>query len=369
MRRFTIGLMIMLLLGVVPVFADTDEADFDDEDRVLSIEGLSITLPEGWVGEADEFFGEIALATSEEALSIIDGEDLLAVPESGEIVIQLFPLPFEFLTMMEAEVETPAELLSMFMEMDDITGELLDYEETLGVASAVLFVDEASDIPPNALVIATEYPEGFVLWTIQYGEGDEFADYEDIIAEVILSLTYEGDMMAEDNDEVMEERQTVTLEDLTVTLPDGWVFSETFGEVYFASAQEALDIMESGDTVTPLPSGEISMSLLPLNYELMPFLEIEAEEPLELLVEFSESAGLPGEIFSYDLVDFPAAILFVDGGDGLPGNAVIMATMYPDGFVLWAIQYGEDDDLADYDEIIVEIISSLEYLGEAVYTD
>lgn len=371
MRRFTIGLMIMLLLGIVPAFADTDEVDLDDEDRVLSIEGFSITLPEGWIGEADEFFGEIIFATSEEALAIIDSEDFTAMPPSGDIVVQMFPLPFEFLTMMEEDdpIETPTDLLTLFMEIDGMTGELVDYDEILGGDSVIFFIDEADDIPPNALVVVTQYTDGFVIWTVQYGEGDEFEDYEDTIVEIILSLTYEGDMTEDMDDDGMVQRDTITLENLTVTVPDGWVSEERFGEAYIANAQEALDIMESGDTTTPLESGQISMSLLPLGFDLMPFLEIDAEEPLELLVQFSESAELPGEIFEYDALDFPAAILFVAEGDGIPENAVILATGYPDGFVLWAVQYGAGDDFSDYDETVAEVIGSLEYMGEAVYTD
>ncbi len=152
---------------------------------------------------------------------------------------------------------------------------------------------------------------------------------------------------------------TLSLAGVTVDVPDGWVSSINFENAYLASDAATLSVIEDGGFGT-IADGQMGITLLALSNDSLPELGITVTTVEGALAAFNELIGSTGEVLTYDAAPFRAAISFVQGGFAPPGG-VLIATVYPEGFMLWGVQVGDGDDYIDFEDRVFEVIGSARF--------
>ncbi len=149
-------------------------------------EGLSFNYPDGWVAVDD--MGQIMIASSQETLDLMMGEDS-AGPPLSQLGMAIILMPLEELGL--GDDATPMSVMEMFLPMLQSEGEMEFSElseETIAGKTAVHA--EASDENMQVAIIIVDVGGGaFALVTGAAAPG-ELNDFNDEINTIIGSMNY-----------------------------------------------------------------------------------------------------------------------------------------------------------------------------------
>lgn len=348
----------------------TSVADVDNV--FFGYEGIDVQIPSDWVTlvAPDSVF----FATSETARDIMVNNQIERVPPDGDLGMSFLVLSPTLLNSVGLTGLSLEEMAPELLDLLELNANIQPFNED-GVEIVFGFVLPSDGELRNTVVMLTEYPDGFVLWAARYGQGVPFSDYSDIIIDIISTKQYRGvpvfdvaELAPPLTPPVTPTGDVVDVEGFAVVLPPGWSSDVLFDLGYLATNEMTLQVVRDDPMGVPA-SGQVGVSFWPLTMDVLAMEGLPADNPHDLLREFSTLSGITGPQETFDLVDFPAAIRFADPSPDVPENAVLLATAFPNGMVLWAVQYGQGDSFDDYAAIVAEIMSSALYEGVPLYGD
>ncbi|TVR24550.1 MAG: hypothetical protein EA396_01075 [Anaerolineaceae bacterium] len=334
--------------------------------------GIDVEIPSDWVtlntGES------VFFATSAAARDIMVNNQIERIPPDGDLGMSFIVLS----PMLQASIGLPDlpldQMMPELLELLELNASIEPFDDG-NVQIMFAFVLPSDGELRNTVVMLTEYPDGFVLWSARYGGDDPFSDYSDVIIDIVSTKQYQGESVFDLpvlapplEPPPLPEGDTIGVDGFSVGVPEGWAADVMFDLGYIASNQATLELVRDEFMGVPA-SGQVGVSFWPLSFDVLQMEGLTSDNPADLLNEFTVLSGLTGVQDTFDLVDFPAAIYFADAGEDVPENAVLLATEFPNGFVLWAVQYGRGDAFDDYADIVADILSGVLYEGVPLYGD
>jgi hypothetical protein len=306
----------------------------EDLTETFSLDGLSFSYPAGWLVEAE--FGEVLLASSQEALDTVGSIDAFPAGEIGFSIIN----PASLREVGLSSTIDPVELVETILVMAEYES-AVDIAEFPGVdfPSATTFVVEDGN---TGQILAVDLGAGTAVMLIEFGGEPE--DFAELIAAVVNTMTYTTGDVSDEEDGFRTDSVNVSVGAIHFSVPVDWV-EETSPDdiVYLANNESALAALRQGDV--PLIKESIGITVLPpafLEEELDLASDLDHAEVLETLMLI---LSVSGEVVPYES-DVPAVRAHVTGENVPGGKADLFVLAYPAGTIVVALQMG---DLADAD--------------------
>ncbi|MEQ8677016.1 MAG: pre-peptidase C-terminal domain-containing protein [Aggregatilineales bacterium] len=254
---------------------------------------------------------------------------------------------------------------------DAVTSEVWEFEGTAGdVVTITMIADETGTLDTRLYLYDTD---AYLTDDIAIAENDDSGDTTIGTLNSRIenfALPVDGLYYIEASRFSGEGDYTLTLElstdepadrvlngtDIPFTLPEGWVLDNDSNGLftYIASNNETLQLVLGADDVL-MPEGQIGMSFIAPDalsqFELAP--DAPAQEVIEALIGVFESDSAAE---SYDILDNPAAISFLEG-DSAPEQALIIAVELSVGTIVAAVQHDGDFEAAEPQ--VIEVLNSL----------
>jgi hypothetical protein len=150
----------------------------------VSHAGITVTVPDNFLTSVLD--GEIYIGSDSVTLAYMEQGTFDAI-DSGKIGISLVNITANHIPGIGTIITTPADALDAFNGLIGSSADVLAYDDVNG---AITFPPEGT-APPNTVVIATEAPNGFILWAIRHSDDDTYLDHELTVIDVILSITFD----------------------------------------------------------------------------------------------------------------------------------------------------------------------------------